>query len=123
MANEKTKEGSPPPTIQFSFLKSNSYRAIHVDGAWGGITPDLNIHMGVFCQRLPFPNRVVHKIVDGDIGPETERATSTEEGIVREIEADIVMNAEVARSIIKWLQLQVDTVQRIQLAAESEVKN
>lgn len=104
IADNKSLLDDDDNEIQFDFIKSNYFRVIHGDGAFGGITPHGNIHIGIFSERSPIPKSVVHAAnPDGTIGPEIRDRRASRKSIVREIEVDIVMNLTVAKNFHEWL--------------------
>src|SRR6185295_1880712 len=79
--------------IKFDYIKSNYFRVLHVDGAWGGITGKMAIRMAVFNERSAIPKEVVHEVGrDGKIGKEVRGKRQSRDAIVREVEADLVMD-------------------------------
>lgn len=95
------------PKVQFHYNKSNLFRVIHADGAWGGLTPDLNLFVGFYSQRPPIPNMTVQPLMDdGTLGEEIREAKISKAGIVREMEAGIVLSESTVDSLIEWLQQQ-----------------
>ena len=93
-----------PPQITAEFVRSNFYRVIHADGAFGGISPSGNIRMIIYSEAQRTPNLITY-----DISPTsglTEAGRSPEaipRTIVRELEVDIVMRLQVARALRDWL--------------------
>lgn len=109
---------SVPQAITFHHIKSNFFRVIHADGVWGGVTPHLQIQMAFFSERLPIPEIVKHTITpDGQLGKEVVADRVTREGVVREIEASVVVSLEVAKVLRAWLD------EKIQLAESVAVNN
>jgi hypothetical protein len=93
-----------PKRVSFHFIKSNSFRVIHVDGAHGGINPNLMIQMALFSERIPIPQRSVQEIrPDGSLGDEIWEERIAREGLIREVEVEAIMDLGTARSIIQWL--------------------
>ena len=64
------KQPKPPKEIEFDFIKSNLFRVIRGDGAFGGIAPGGAIHMSIYSERHPIPTKTVHKLEGGQLGPE-----------------------------------------------------
>src|SRR5438874_1780807 len=90
--------------VRFDYIKSNLFRVIHADGVVGGLTPRLDIHMDFWSERFPIPQRVVHTLTDdGTLGEELKTERLTREGIVREVEAGVVLDLEVAKAFREWL--------------------
>lgn len=95
-----------PEAIDFHFIKAAHFRIIHVDGAWGGVTPSQNIAVGFFSERLPIPTIVQHQLEEGgNLGEELERDSKT--GIVREMEVELVMNKATATGFLEWFKTKV----------------
>ena len=79
---------------------------MHADGIFGGLTPNGLIHMDVWNQRFPIPKQSVHAVTpDGKLGEELRDKRTTRDAIaVREVEVGIVLDANVARELISWLE-------------------
>lgn len=91
--------------IEFHYIKSNSFRAVHCDGVWGGTTPRGYITMNFYSERAPIPNRLKHAVEpDGRVGKEIAEGRITREGIIREVEVEVIMDLEMAKSVVDWLQ-------------------
>ena len=60
--------------LSFDFIKSNYFRVICVDGAFGGVSPTgRSVHMAIYSERRPLPRKTVHSIEeDGDLGDEVK---------------------------------------------------
>lgn len=101
--NKKAKQKSPPKIININYIKTNTYRTYHVDGVFGGITPNGKIHAQLFVQRLVTPQIIQHELIEeeGQLGREIKRIGKT--GVVREIESGIIMDVEMAKIFRDWL--------------------
>jgi hypothetical protein len=109
---ETTAESVDGKSLTFHFIKSSSFRVVHVSGAYGGVTPMGEIHAAVFNERGPIPRQIKYGVTtDGQLGDIVEIAQR--EGIIREVEADLVMNIEVARSLAKWLNEKADLAEKL----------
>ena|SRR5436190_23367808 len=97
----------PDRKFKFHFVKSNFYRVIHVDGAWGGMSPKGNIQISVFNERTPIPREVTHEMIaEGDhysLGKEVASERVGKDGVVREVEADLVLSIDTAEGLYHWL--------------------
>ena len=90
--------------VDFHFEKGNAFRVIHVDGVIGAITSSSgSLHMTVYSERLPLPQRVVHTVADGVLGPELVEKRISRSGLFREMEADLVLSVATAVSLRAWL--------------------
>jgi len=90
------------------FINSNLFRVIHADGAWGGITPQFNIQMALFSERHPIPTEVSYKL----------EPSGLRDGIVREIEADVIMSLDVARALRIWLDNKIGEAEELRAELE-----
>jgi hypothetical protein len=107
------KTPKKPTEIEFDYIKSNFFRVIRADGAWGGLSPSGAIHMAVYSERQAIPQKVIHRIKDGQLGPELTERRQTRKAIVREVEADIVFEIQQAMVLRDWLQDKIDQFQRL----------
>lgn len=103
----------PPSAVKFHYIKGNFFRVIHADGAIGGLTPARNIYVALFSERAAMP-QVVELTVrqDGSLGDEVKRVGK--EGLVREIEVGVMLNATTAQRLAEWL------LKQAQILKESE---
>lgn len=97
-----------PKEIDFHYVKSNFFRTIHIDGAYGGLTPGGGIFMGLFSQRFPIPQKVTSEIEDGQIGKEVRKELRS--GIFREVEAGVIMDKETAINLRAWLGAKIKEI-------------
>lgn len=112
MDEKKTVKKSLPETVDFHYIKTNNYRTYHVDGIFGGLTPDAKkIYIELFVQRSATPKRVQYEVVDGRIGEETGDREGLE-GLVREVESGLIMDLEVARVLRDWLSRKIESVDK-----------
>jgi len=102
-----------PDQVRFHYLKSDFFRVLHVDGVHGGISPRGQIQMAVFNERLPIPQQSVYKLVDGGLGEEISDERIQKEGIIREVEAELLMSVDTARSLVAWLTDKIDQIEKI----------
>ncbi len=110
-----------PKKIRFHYIKSNYFRVVHVDGAHGGITPNGNIFFSAYSQRAPIPQITTHKIeADGSVTEEIREERVGKDGIVREVEVGIMMDAATAESLHKWLGEKVKALMKRQKKASKK---
>ena len=111
---EEAVEDKEPQKIKFHYVKSNFFRVIHADGFFGGLTPQGKINIGVFNERRPFPDLVIQEVdlATGKLGSETLR--TGRDGVLRELEANIVMDIDIAQVILEWLQRHINEARALQ---------
>ena len=116
-------EAKSLPQVRFEYIKSNLFRVIHVDGAIGGLTPSGNIHMAVFNERLAIPQQIVIAVnPNGTLGGELKESRVVREGVIREMDADLMMDLPTAKSILKWLKENIEKLENTQKAALDKLK-
>lgn len=110
--------------VTFHYIKNNLFRVIHADGAWGGITPRLGIHMALYSERNPIPQQMTYQITgETKLGEEIREARVAREGIVREVEAEVIMDVGTARALVEWLQERIKTIEQAQEKIRSRAEN
>lgn len=111
---EQGASSQPPTEVVFHYIKSHQFRVVRVDGAHGGVAPRADaIHMAIFSERFPIPLQVAHAIdQNGRIQQQTSKVDRG--GIVREVEADLILTPDVAESLAKWLNEKAAEARRLQ---------
>jgi hypothetical protein len=100
-----------PDKIELHYLKSTHYRVVHADGVYGGVTPRGLIHVNFFSERHPIPQKVTHRVTpDSKLGDEIEREGRS--GLIREVEVGAVIDVEVAKSFVQWLQEKIAIIEK-----------
>nr|WP_281719669.1 hypothetical protein [Nitrosomonas nitrosa] len=111
--NKTPKDGQAQGKIHFYYEKAKQFRVIHADGVHGGLTPRMNIHMAVFSERNPIPQRETYLLGQDNILSREEKDLRVQkEGFFREVEADIVFSIDTARVVSKWLADRVEDAER-----------
>jgi hypothetical protein len=118
MSDERS---APTPTaVQFHYIKNPHFRVVHVDGAYGGPTPRGLIHVAVYSERQAIPQITEHQISStGTLGD--QEVISGREGIVREIDVDLMMTRQVAADLRDWLSRAVEQLDRLTNEAGGDV--
>ena len=104
--------------LVFHYIKSPDHREIKVDGAIGGASPaGRNLSLSVFCERVPIPRTVVHRVqsVDGEsgvLGEEIVERREGREGVVRVVQATLHMDVANAKAIYEWIGKQLEILER-----------
>lgn len=88
-----------PGEMVFHYLKSNHFRVVLVDGGIGGADGRGRVSMGIYNERRPIPRQTVQSTTQ--IGG--EKPVDARDGVIREVEAELIMSAEVAEQIGHWL--------------------
>ncbi|MGB0036504.1 MAG: hypothetical protein WBP79_13625 [Candidatus Acidiferrales bacterium] len=115
-----------PSSITFHYIKSNFFRVVHADGAMGGFTPRGQIFFSLYSERAPLPDVTVQNVENnGQLGNEIIEQRKGSEGILRELEVGVVMDVQVAQSLVVWLQERIKIAEQMRSDSrvrESEVK-
>jgi hypothetical protein len=125
MADPITSDAAEPQKVKFYYHKGNFFRVIHVDGAIGGLTPTLDIFISVYNQRGPIPQVTVQQVSkEGILGDEVLADREAKEGIVREVEAGLIMNLQTAKALQQWLMDKILLADKtLQQIAEAQPKD
>jgi hypothetical protein len=87
---------------------------MHVDGVMGGITPHGLIHIAVYSERAALPQITVHNVsLDGKLSHPV--SSEGKVGIVREIDADLMMNKLTAIEIRDWLSKRITELEQLEI--------
>lgn len=100
------EDASGKVTFNFDMIKSNFFRVIHADGAWGGSTPRGLLSFAFYSERGAIPRRTALELsASGPMfvatGPET--IVDGRDAIVREVEVEVIMDIDAAVTFHKWL--------------------
>ncbi len=93
-------------TIPFSihFIKSSSFRVVPASGAWYGGDSQRNLHLTFFNERTPIPNKTVVNLNEqGAVVGEDLSKRVSKEGVIRELEVDVVLSIPAAVDFYKTL--------------------
>ena len=112
------QDDSSRQRVRFFYLKSPSFRVVHVDGAIGGITPRGLIHMSVYSERAAIPQSIEHELSDeGNLsGPINVEGKP---GIVRDVDADLIMSKHTAIEMRGWLDERIADLERLEGSAST----
>jgi hypothetical protein len=111
-----------PSRVKFFYLKNPQFRVVHVDGGLGGVTPRGLIHLAVYSERPAIPQAHVQDITpEGKLSP--PHAAEGKEGIVRELDVDLMMSKQTATEIRDWLTTKLTELQRLEALQAAERKD
>lgn len=92
---------------------SSGFRELHVDGAYGGVTPRGLFNMNFFAERMAIPKATDFEIENNQLRKIADSEDS-KNGIIREFEMGVYMTIHTARDIHKWLGEALDTFDKSQ---------
>jgi hypothetical protein len=103
---------TPPPKLAINFLKSAYFRVVHASGVWYGGDGQGNLHLTFFNERNPIPKTVVLDINEhGMVVGEDLSKRDTKQGIVREMEVDVIFSFDAAMEFHKTLGENLKAIQ------------
>lgn len=106
------EDAALPESITFHYLKAQNFKTIHADGVIGNITPTGYIHMAVYSERPAIPTEMIQKVnPDGTLGEVIPEKTIVRDGIVREMDVDVLMSVTVAKNIKSWLEDRIKDIE------------
>src|SRR5258708_38660681 len=98
MSDTEAKSAAPSPAeakplsqAEFHFIRSPLFRSIPADGAWFGPDATGTIHLTFYNEHLPIPDKVIVNVDEKGMAV-GEPQHIGKEGMIRELEADVVMN-------------------------------
>lgn len=107
--------------VVLEYIKSAHFRVIHADGVIGGITPQGNVHFALFSDRPAIPKMQVHRLKeDGSLGEMMPDRTVVRPGIIREMDVDVVMRPDAAKSLADWILNNLDQLNKLLAQAPGE---
>ena len=119
MADETKPDSDNPTKIGIYYQRSRHYRTIHVDGAQIGITPRGAIQFTLYSDQKPMPEFALHGFTpEGTLNGEPIEQV-VKEGMIREVEVNVVMDLAVTQNLIAALQ---DILSRFKAAQEQSAK-
>lgn len=126
MSTEGAPGSRPSRTeMEAEFVKSNFYRVVHADGAFGGVAPNGQIRMAIYSEAQRTPQTMTYDISSGklrEIGryPEVSSGPAL---FTRELEVDIAMSLPVARVLHRWLGDKISEVERLMGQAKESAQD
>lgn len=125
MAEEEKQPADGQPDEQrevvVTYIKSNLFRVIHADGAWGGMSPHADIHISFYNERPAIPDRSRFTVsANKVVKPEVFEAESD---LVREVEVDVVVDLRAAKSLRKWLDERISVLEETIREAQEKASN
>jgi hypothetical protein len=93
-----------PNKLRIEYKKSQSFRVIHADGAYGGTSPRLQLFIAFYSERFPIPQVLTYETSPSG-APEREIISEREskEGLFREVEVGVTLDLNAAKGFLAWL--------------------
>jgi hypothetical protein len=104
--------------VRVEYVKSNLFRVSHVDGAFGGTSPRLELFISFYSERFPIPKVLTYEVSPAGMpGEEVIAERESKSGIIREVEAGVILDLPAARAFAVWLNDKVAELERAREAA------
>lgn len=104
--------------LRFHYIKSNFFRVVYAEGAYGGISPRRQVVFSLYNERQAIPrvsSRRFVRVSETDLRPEgEEEIEDTRGGVVREVEVEVVMSLRAALEFHEWLGGKIEQLQSIE---------
>ena len=82
-----------------------------------------NIHIGIYSERVPLPTQEVYTLRPDGIPIEPAKSRTGGVGVCREIEVSLMVNVNLAKQLILWLDTAIrNTESGVAWAAEATKK-
>jgi hypothetical protein len=102
-----------PTSIKFHYIKAPSFRVIHADGIIGSVTPRGLLHFAFYSERPAIPTMQQHEIsADGRLSE--PQISEARDGIVRELDVDVMMAKANAIELRDWLNDRILEIEDIE---------
>ena len=98
-----------PIRVITTYVRSPLHRVIHGSGLWGGLTPQGELRISFFNEMQTLPESAVYDVTPSESGPAAisevveERIGGQVRETTREVEVDVVLSINVARSLYRWI--------------------
>lgn len=99
--------------LKFYYRTAPTCKTVRISGVWGGVTPALDIQMSLFHERIPLPDSVEMELYPESQTAKQVKTNQASIGVIREIEAFVLMSPETARSTAEWLLRKVEEAAEI----------
>ena len=103
-------------TITFKYIFDKEYNPKYINGAFGGVSPQGEIVVNFYLERIPLPYEDFHDLLPGgQISPvKSRKPEDFDNKMVRYIQNGIVLSVEQAKSIHNWLGQKINEAETIE---------
>lgn len=107
-------------TLEFHYLKSPGFKSFYATGAYGGISPNGLISMAFYVERSPIPQKTVFSFdKEGKLGKELIDLKEGKEGVIRELDCNILFDINTAKNIRNWLDNHIKNLEELEKKIKS----
>jgi len=94
--------------LKFFYRAVSTCKTVRISGVWGGVTPALDIQMSLFHERIPLPDSDELELYPESQTAKQVKTNQSSIGVIREIEAVVLMSPETAKATAEWLLRKVE---------------
>jgi hypothetical protein len=116
VSEPESQKKEVPSRLLYHWIKSGLFRVVHADGAYGGISSRGFLHFALYNERAAIPRvseRDITVSEDGSVSAGPERTTDSREGLVREVEVEIMMDYRTAVEFLEWFEQKVGILRKM----------
>lgn len=106
-----TSRTSPPKRVELRYIKTTAFPVLHVDGVYGGMTPQLSLYLAFFSEHAKLPESATLEW-DPEGGPAREIGQRKPEW-VRDVGLEVTMSISVAEALRKLLDDKIAEVGKL----------
>lgn len=111
--NKNSEEGSLPKITFYNKIGS-TFRQVHVDGAFGGISPKGLLNLNFFSERFAIPKQTEYVIKEDNSLDKIKDSDDSKEGVIREYEFGVLLNLEAAKRLEVLLQETIKELEKLE---------
>lgn len=98
--------------LTLKYQKLDSYRNYLVGSVFGGITPQGKICIEICVDKYFLPSEISYEMnSDGTLGREISR--DQDQSLLKQIEAGLMLDLQVAKSLKEWLDTHIAEAEKI----------
>ena len=102
-----------PNKLRIEYRKSQSFRVIHADGAYGGTSPRLQLFIAFYSERFPIPQVLTYETTEtGALANEIVTERESKEGVFREVEVGVTLDITAAKGFAAWLNERIAELEK-----------
>lgn len=109
---DKASADSEAKSVDIHYIKSDLFRSIHADGAYGGVTSRGYLHVAFYNERRTIPKTMTVSM-DADTHESHEVIKDTRGGIVREVDVGVILDERAVGELIEWLTRKIPDIQNV----------
>lgn len=103
--------------LECHYIKNGGFRTLHVDGALAVSGPNNFLNLLLYVERIPIPKRISIS-ADGPKGEGVVQEIDSLSGIVREVEASLMLDIATAKEIRDLLSREIEEAEKLEAGDE-----